>query len=312
MLRLADCWVWDSWYLDDGEAFHAFFLKASRALQDPDRRHHRASIGHAVSTDLRSWQELPDALVAGESPAFDDLATWTGSTIAGPDGRFHMFYTGISREQSDRVQRIGHAVSHDLVVWERVDGPVVCADPRWYETAAILGHEPWRDPWVFFDEDFRAWRMLVTGSTAEVHLGARGCVATAVSQDLSTWHVEAPLTEPAGFHQFEVPQTLVVDGHAVLVWCMRDIDAGTQSVTSASPMTGTWSAPAASLTGPFDLMQAEPIDLPGTYAGRIVTDREGVPNLIAFADMQPDGSFGGYLIDPVPLRLTERGTLQPR
>ena len=57
MLRLPDHWVWDSWYAqDDDGRWHAFFLRASRALLDPHRRHRRASIGHAVSTDLRSWQ----------------------------------------------------------------------------------------------------------------------------------------------------------------------------------------------------------------------------------------------------------------
>ena len=37
MLRLPDAWVWDSWYLHDGDRHHAFYLKASRALLDPDR-----------------------------------------------------------------------------------------------------------------------------------------------------------------------------------------------------------------------------------------------------------------------------------
>ena len=38
-------------------------------------------------------------------------------------------------------------------------------------------------------------------------------------------------------------------------------------------------------------------------------DRSGRPQLLAFADVGP-GGFGGYLIDPVPLGLTDRGTLQ--
>ena len=84
-------WVWDFWLADDGERFHLFFLKASRALLDPERRHRRASIGHAVSEDLRSWTELADALVADDAPAPDDLATWTGSVVRGPDGRWRMF-----------------------------------------------------------------------------------------------------------------------------------------------------------------------------------------------------------------------------
>ena len=66
-LSLADSWVWDFWFADDGERYHLFFLRASRALLDPDRRHRRASLGHAVSTDLRHWTLRADALVADDA-----------------------------------------------------------------------------------------------------------------------------------------------------------------------------------------------------------------------------------------------------
>ncbi|MFK0113015.1 hypothetical protein [Streptomyces sp. NPDC091217] len=85
MLSLPDHWVWDSWYVTDDEGrHHVFFLRASRALHDPERRHLRASIGHAVSDDLRSWRLAADALVAADEPSWDDLATWTGSVVARP------------------------------------------------------------------------------------------------------------------------------------------------------------------------------------------------------------------------------------
>jgi beta-fructofuranosidase len=77
---LPDSWVWDFWFADDGDRYHLFFLYASRALHDPERRHLRASIGHAVSDDLVSWTRVADALVRSDAPAFDDVATWTGSS----------------------------------------------------------------------------------------------------------------------------------------------------------------------------------------------------------------------------------------
>ena len=52
MLHSDQFWVWDSWYAQDGEETHVFFLKAPRSLGDPDLRHDRAVIGHAVSRDL--------------------------------------------------------------------------------------------------------------------------------------------------------------------------------------------------------------------------------------------------------------------
>ena len=314
MLRLPDAWVWDSWYLDDGQRFHAFYLKASRALLDPDRRHHRASIGHAVSDDLVTWAELPDAMVAADGPAFDDLATWTGSAVIDPDGRGHLLYTGICRATGERIQRIGHAVSDDLIGWTRVDQAPLVADARWYETPELRGHSPWRDPWVLRDEAAGCWRMLVTASTCAVDLEQRGCVGTAVSDDLLHWTVEAPLTEPAGLHQMEVPQTVQVDGQWVLVWCMRDIDLGPGAAPPADggpAITGTWTAPADSATGPFHLDRADPIRIDGCYAGRVVTDRSGTPVLLSFVDRDGDGGFGGWITDPVPLALTAGGTLQP-
>lgn len=105
-LRLGDHWVWDSWVADDGENYHLFFLRAARSLRDPARRHYRASIGHAVSPNLRTWRVLPDALVAkaglasgtrrrgGTRPCFADPAGegWhmliTARAASGPvDGR---------------------------------------------------------------------------------------------------------------------------------------------------------------------------------------------------------------------------------
>src|SRR4029453_2385756 len=93
VLSLPDSWVWDFWFADDGERYHLFFLKASRALLDPDRRPRHASLGHAVSTDLRHWTLRADALVADDAPAPDDRAIWTGCVGRPPHGPRPLFYT---------------------------------------------------------------------------------------------------------------------------------------------------------------------------------------------------------------------------
>ena len=82
------------------------------------------------------WQLVADALVPADAPSWDDLATWTGCTVRGPDGRWYLFYTGVGRAEDGLVQRIGLAVSDDLTTWHRHGaGPLVEADPSWYETA---------------------------------------------------------------------------------------------------------------------------------------------------------------------------------
>jgi beta-fructofuranosidase len=146
--------VWDSWYtVDDGGRHHVFFLRAWRGAAGSERRHRRASIGHAVSTDLRNWDLVADALVPADAPAWDDLATWTGSVVRGPDGRWYLFYTGVT-DAGDRVvvQRMGLAVSDDLHTWHRFGAkPLLSPDRAWHEDCdpADWAGEAWRDPWVF-------------------------------------------------------------------------------------------------------------------------------------------------------------------
>src|SRR5215213_10289021 len=109
-LRLAERWLWDFWFAQEGGDVHVFYLQAPRSLGDQELRHHSATIGHAVSRDLRVWRVLPDALGPGDPGAFDDLATWTGSVLR-HRGRWHLFYTGVARAEDGRVQRVGHATS---------------------------------------------------------------------------------------------------------------------------------------------------------------------------------------------------------
>src|SRR3954447_14006031 len=130
-LQLPDKWVWDFWLARDEDRHHVFFLQAPRSLGRPDLRHRNASIGHAVSTDLRSWTVLPDALSPGEPGSWDDLATWTGSVLK-HEGRWHMLYTGIGTADGGLIQRVGLATSDDLVSWTKhPENPVIEADGRW-------------------------------------------------------------------------------------------------------------------------------------------------------------------------------------
>jgi beta-fructofuranosidase len=163
VFTLPDSWTWDFWIADDGERFHLFFLYASRALPHPDDRHRRASVGHAVSTDLRTWERVADALVRSDAPAADDVATWTGSVVRDDDGVWWMFYTGASDDPLPYTQRVLAARSTDLHRWEKVGRVLSEADPRWYETAETLDWRDisWRDPWVQRSAD-GGWRMLVT------------------------------------------------------------------------------------------------------------------------------------------------------
>jgi beta-fructofuranosidase len=305
VLRLADHWLWDSWIAVDDGRYHLFFLRASRALRKPARRHLRAAIGHAISTDLRSWQVVPDALVHSDGPAFDDQALWTGSVARGPDGRWFLFYTGISREHLMAGQRIGVAVSTDLVTWCRPGpDPLLDVDPRWYEcgSGGPPLSEAWRDPYVFPDPDGDGWHMLITARARTGPAGGRGVIGHARSADLLHWEVRPPLSVPAGFGHLEVPQVHVVDGQPVLIFSCRP-EQTVGAWRAEPPTVGTWTVAGDSVTGGWDVAAAVPFAHRSLYCARLVPDRTGAWCLLGFRDHE-DGVFHGELLDPVPVSFT--------
>src|SRR5512132_491633 len=87
-----------------------------------------------TADDLWSWERVGDVVAASEAPAFDDLATWTGSVARDRDGRWWLFYTGVTVVDGKFLQTIGAATSADLESWHKDPAsPLVTADDRWYE-----------------------------------------------------------------------------------------------------------------------------------------------------------------------------------
>ena len=200
MLALEDHWVWDSWYLHDGDQWHCWYLKAPKSIGDPGLRHWNVTQGHSVSDDLVTWEHRGTSLAPAEGPAWDDKTTWTGSTLRGDDGCWHYFYTGTSAAEGALIQRIGHAVGEDLETWERV-GDGLCLDltgpnAAHYETD---WEDAWhdramRDPWVMKDPDGPGWLMYFTARVAGVEeTNDAGCIGFATSPDLMTWTLEPPV-----------------------------------------------------------------------------------------------------------------------
>ena len=69
MLALEDHWVWDSWYLYDGNHWHCWYLKAPKSIGDPELRHWNVTQGHAVSDGLVTWEHRGTSLAPSEGPA---------------------------------------------------------------------------------------------------------------------------------------------------------------------------------------------------------------------------------------------------
>ena len=311
MLQLTGAWIWDFWLANDGRSFHLFFLKAPHHIGDPDERHWNASIGHATSPDLTDWTVLSDAVTPSDGPAFDRIATWTGSVVRSRDGTWLMFYTGVASQEGVRRQRIGLATSADLYHWSKHPGsPVLESDPRWYAQllGALSSDEAWRDPWVFADLDGDGWHMLLTARACDGRADQRGVIGHARSHDLVHWQAQAPLSRPGeGFSHLEVPQVELVEGRPVLVFSCLTAELGGER-REAGTGGGIWCLPGKSLLGPFNLTQAVRMTDESLYSGRLIRDRAGRWVMLAFRNRGRNGRFIGELADPVPVRWANDGS----
>ncbi|MCI5826227.1 MAG: glycosyl hydrolase family 32 [Arcanobacterium sp.] len=329
-LRLADHWLWDHWILTNEDSLDLFFLRASRALHKPHRRHKRASIGHARSSDNgNTWELLPDALVFSDSPDFDDQAIWTGSAVRLPSGGIRLFYTGISHHDNDRlVQRIGWADAVDGVTFVRRTSklewqdeapggdvergknlgaigqakdalaPALEADPRWYVTADnSTGDVAWRDPFVF--EQDGIWHMLITAAVPAEGIGeVRGAIGHAVSRDLDTWEVQEPLVVSDTFAELECSQQRCIDGSHYLVFSCSP------RMHSHGEQGYVWLACGETALGPFDLENAKFLANSNVYAAQIFQDTTGDWNVTGFLTGE-DSNFSGEMPDFLKLSEAE-------
>jgi beta-fructofuranosidase len=315
MLKLPARWLWDFWLVSHGPYWHVFYLQAPRALGDPELRHANASIGHAVSSDLRTWDVLPDAISAGSNGAWDDRATWTGSILP-RDGRWWMFYTGTSRAERGRVQRIGAAVSDDLVSWQRhAENPLITADRRYYETldSGPGGDESWRDPYLLRRAGNGEVLAFVTARKSTGSLDGRGVIALACSDDLVKWDIGPPVFAPGEFGELEVPQVVEVEKRWYLLFSVSAPYHGHRWIqrTGRTPRRAIYYVMADEPTGPFD-RPAEPLitSHPGgdLYSGKLVFDDNAGWCLLAARFDGPDG-FAGELTDPLPIDVATDGRL---
>ena len=318
VLRLPDKWVWDFWFARHEGRYHIFYLQAPRALGDPSRRHHSATIGHALSTDCRDWAVLPDAVHPGPPGSWDDLATWTGSTIE-HRGRWYMAYTGISRAERGLVQRVGLAQSDDLANWAKHPAnPVIEADPRWYEllSQGRWVNQAWRDPWLFRLPGDHTFHVLITARARSGHPDAAGVLAHARSTDLVDWEVLPPLTSPGEFSQLEVPQLVVLNGRYVILFCClaTDQSRARSARTGARSQGGTFALSAADFAGPYSpgdspIALSEPLGV--LYAGKLLDLADGEWRFMAFRG-DGDRDFLGELTDPLPIEVSPAGDIVVR
>lgn len=319
-LRLTDKWLWDFWLALDGPDYHLFYLQAPRSLGDERLRHWNASIGHAVSQDLAGWEVLPDALHPGnpESDAWDNYTTWTGSVIQ-HGGLWFMFYTGTNRSENGLVQRIGLAISEDLMYWKKLPAnPVITCDPSWYELLdlEVWHDQAWRDPWIFKHPSRGDFHALITARANHGPPDGRGVIGHARSDDLIQWEVCPPICTPGLFGHMEVPQLVEIGGQFYLFFSTtgEHLSSDWAEQMIFLPIATTYYIIGEGPLGPF-VFPSEPCMLGDPhgrhYSGKLIKGPDGDWQFLAYRHLDARGQFVGELDDPMLIHIDINGHLHP-
>ncbi|QDV68920.1 hypothetical protein Poly24_26330 [Rosistilla carotiformis] len=219
-------------------------------------------IAHAVSTDAINWRRVNNALFIGDPGSWDDLMLWTMHISPDPHqpGAWRMFYTGLSRRDQGKYQRLGMAISDDLYQWrktpvhwedhrgprdpERVKqavrqsrsqvadarhalfDPESCfplePDPQYYEASLDEGRHwiSFRDPFYYHDGN-DGW-LLAAGRVNSGPIVRRGCVALMKEMEPNRFVAQPPLHHPRLYDDIEVPNAIHIGEDHYLIGSIRE------------------------------------------------------------------------------------------
>lgn len=319
-LSIPKKWVWDFWLVKDEGHYHIFFLQADKSLGDPELRHWNVSIGHAVSTDLRNWTVLQDALAPSTSDTDNDPAdsytTWTGSIIR-KDELWYLFYTGTRRSEDGKIQRVCLATSRDLLTWDKhPNNPLVELDPQWYDGLNFDRWQDasWRDPWVMPEVDGEGYRMLVTCRVNKGSNDGRGAIGQAVSADLLNWTVKPPFFAPGEYGEMEVPQIEEINGRYYL-FCtvsIRYTSEKQRQILKGPLQTGLRYYVSDNFDGPYEVIGEGFLladEVGSLYAARVIQGFDQRWSVMGFYDRDQNGNFVGGVSDPIAIEIGQDGQL---
>ena len=247
--------VWDSWYFVHQGDVHVIHLQKPRPGSERPEVDGRA-LGHAVSRNLLTWEELPPALSPGPEGDVDDLDLFTGCIITRESTHF-LFYTARKRAEDGHVQRLCVATSTDALTWTRHGSPVIEPDPRWYEQGDC------RDLMVVLDPDTQIYHGFFTARVPSPELSESAVVAHATSRDLIHWEQGPPVFAPGAFGILEEPDVFFLENRWWIICATGNFDGVRGEYRDRSIIYGTIYASSSRIDGPY-VLGAETLLLGGT------------------------------------------------
>ena len=236
--------------------------------------------GHAVSTDLVTWEQRPIAIfpdklgtIFSGSAVYDEKNTSGLGTEENPP--LVAIYTNHSHEKQEagdidyQTQSIAYSTDKGRS-WQKYDGNPVLPNP---------GIEDFRDPKVFWHEPSNQWVMILAVKN-EVHLYG--------SADLKSWTLLSEFGNNAGSHGgvWECPDLFPLSVNGEEKWVML------VSINPGGPAGGSATQ---YFIGDFDGKQ---FTLDPPFASRVMPDEQGNEQAV-WIDYGPD-NYAGVTWSNVP------------
>ena len=160
---------------------------------------HQIHWGHAVSTDLVHWKDLPVAIAPTEPVTPDGV--WSGSATYDADGNPVLFYTAgndakVPNQATGLAWPVPGAEETPLARWRLEPEPVTVQAPDLSSPAGTPWFGQFRDPFVWKEtaEDGKPiWYQLVGSGIVDGETKVGGTALVYTSRDLVNWEYQNPL-----------------------------------------------------------------------------------------------------------------------
>ena len=246
-------------------------------------------IAHAVSKDGLSWKRVKNALWVGDPGEWDDDMLWTMHISRNTEGEgYEMYYTGLKRKDKGITQKIGRAVSLDLLHWtkENLYGLPFKSDAPHYESTANNPREwiSFRDPfkYTYKGDDY----LLICARSASGPTYRRGCIGLA-KRESDGYVLQKPLHISFVFDDVECPCVIEIKGNHYLFGSIRE-----------DVKVRYWSA--SEFRGEYHAFHNNLLLPQGNYAARVVKDGE---HFLIYNFYFAGGNVNSYRVIPPPKQL---------